>query len=167
MTRFEKCWIFAVVVIMALGNILTMAELIQKEIEINDICEKKSTEKVTNDMPSMITEKTRQAVSVCVEKEPKVKTQEFTAYAYCACEKCCGKWSKYKKTASGTTPKEGRTVAVDPKIIPLGSKVTINGKQYIAEDTGSGINGNTIDVYFENHKDAIQWGRKTVQVSWE
>lgn len=152
---------------MAVSSIFMLAQLRELETQIIDICEKKSTEKVTNDVPSMITEMTKQAVAVCVEKEQKVKTKEFTAYAYCACEKCCGKWSEYKKTAGGTTPKEGRTIAVDPKIIPLGTKVTIDGKQYIAEDTGSGINGNTIDIYFESHKDAIQWGRRTVQVSWE
>lgn len=96
------------------------------------------------------------------------KTIEYTATAYCSCEKCCGKWAKYNKTASGTTPKEGRTIAVDKNVIPLGSKVYIEGYgYYIAEDTGSAIKGNRIDIYFESHQEALNFGRRKVQISWE
>ena len=94
--------------------------------------------------------------------------QAFTAYAYCACEICCGKWAACGKTASGTTPEQGRTVAVDPSVIPLGAEIWIDGAgPYIAEDTGSGISGNTVDVFFENHQDALAWGKRTVEVVWE
>lgn len=94
--------------------------------------------------------------------------QAFTAYAYCACEICCGEWAKYGKTASGTTPEQGRTVAVDPSVIPLGAEIWIDGEgPYIAEDTGSGILGNTVDVFFESHQDALKWGKRTVEVVWE
>lgn len=92
---------------------------------------------------------------------------EFTATAYCSCEKCCGKWAKYNKTASGTTPKQGRTIAVDKNVIPLGSKVLIEGYgEYIAEDTGSGIKGNRIDIYFESHQEALRFGRRKVELIW-
>ena len=94
--------------------------------------------------------------------------QAFTAYAYCACEKCCGEWAEYGKTASGTTPEQGRTVAVDPEVIPLGSSVWIDGEgPYVAEDTGSGISGDTIDIFFASHQDALNWGKRQVQVMWE
>lgn len=92
----------------------------------------------------------------------------FTAYAYCTCEICCGEWAKYGKTASGTTPEQGRTVAVDPSVIPLGAEIWIDGAgPYIAEDTGSGILGNTVDVFFDSHEDALKWGKRTVEVTWE
>lgn len=76
--------------------------------------------------------------------------------AYCPCAKCCGKWTN--QTATGVTPKQGRTIAVDPKIIPYGSKVIINGHTYIAEDCGGAIKGNRIDVFFDSHSVALQFG---------
>lgn len=82
---------------------------------------------------------------------------KFKLTAYCNCKKCCGKWAG-GPTASGKMPKQGRTIAVDPKVIPLGSKVIINGKTYIAEDTGSAIKGNRIDVYFDSHSEALKFG---------
>lgn len=88
---------------------------------------------------------------------------EFIATAYCPCEICCGKWSG-GNTKSGTKPKAGRTIAVDPKVIPLGSTVLVNGKKYIAEDTGSAINGKVIDIFFNTHEEALKWGRQKVQV---
>ena len=59
-------------------------------------------------------------------------------------------------TKSGTTCTEGRTVAVDPSVIPLGTKIYIDGDPlggdgyYIAEDTGSAVQGNIIDIFAEN-----------------
>ena len=68
-------------------------------------------------------------------------------------------------TASGTRPKEGRTIAVDPKVIPLGSTVYIEGYgYYIAEDTGGAIKGNRIDVFLMDYNKARQLGRKTAKV---
>lgn len=100
--------------------------------------------------------------------EPKVQRAEFTAYAYCACEKCCGKWAEYGLTATGTVPVEGRTVAVDPAVIPLGTEIWIDGAgPYVAEDTGSGIDGCTLDVYFESHQAALEYGKREVTVEWK
>ena len=87
----------------------------------------------------------------------------FTLTAYCNCSKCCGQWAG-GPTKSGTMPKEGRTIAVDPRIIPLGSRVVINGHTYIAEDTGSAIKGNKIDVYFDSHSEALNFGRQSAEV---
>lgn len=90
-------------------------------------------------------------------------TKVFEATAYCPCPICCGKWSG-GATKSGVMPKAGRTIAVDPKVIPLGSKVEVNGKVYVAEDTGSAINGNIIDIFFNTHNEALNWGRQKVNV---
>lgn len=90
--------------------------------------------------------------------------QTFTATAYCACNKCNGKWAG-QPTASGTTLTPGRTIAVDPNVIPLGSKVEIKGVgTFTAEDTGGKIKGNIIDILQGSHSDAYSWGRQTVQL---
>lgn len=87
----------------------------------------------------------------------------FKLTAYCNCSKCCGKWAG-GPTKSGTMPKQGRTVAVDPKVISLGSKVIINGITYTAEDTGSSIKNKRIDVYFDSHKEALNFGVKYADI---
>lgn len=75
-------------------------------------------------------------------------------------------------TASGTQVSAGRTIAVDPNIIPLGTVVNIKSDfpgisgQYVAEDTGSAIKGNRIDIYMSNLDTAINFGRRTIQVQW-
>jgi 3D (Asp-Asp-Asp) domain-containing protein len=67
----------------------------------------------------------------------------------------------YGITASGTTVMDGRTIAVDPEQIPLGSKVYIEGIGFrVAEDTGGAIKGNRIDVYMSNLDEAIHFGVK-------
>lgn len=65
------------------------------------------------------------------------------------------------KTASGTTVKEGRTIAVDKNLVPLGWWVYIEGVGFRrAEDTGGAIKGKIMDVYYDSLKDANQFGRK-------
>ena len=97
-------------------------------------------------------------------KKPKlVSLGTFKLTAYCNCSKCCGKWAG-GKTASGTTPTAGRTIAVDTSVIPFGTKVVINGNTYIAEDTGSAIKGNRIDVYFSSHQSALNFGKQSAEV---
>ena len=55
-------------------------------------------------------------------------------------------------TSTGVTAVEGKTIAVDPTVIPYGSTILINGNEYIAEDCGGAIKGNKIDVFVENPK---------------
>lgn len=93
------------------------------------------------------------------------------ATSYCLCKKCCGKSPSspgYGHTASGLviTPGEGmKVISVDPRIIPLGSNVYVDGYGYaVAADTGGAIKGNKIDVYKDTHTEALQWGVKTVNV---
>lgn len=87
---------------------------------------------------------------------------EFTLTAYCPGRCCCGKWAN-GYTATGTLATEGRTIAVDPDVIPYGSRVLLiwpDGTQhsYIAEDCGGGVNGNHIDVFFNDHQAARVFG---------
>ncbi len=90
--------------------------------------------------------------------------EEFEATAYCVCPKCCGKWAD-GITASGTKATAKRTIAVDSKLIPLGSKVEIEELgTYIAEDTGSAIKGKIIDIYFDTHEEALKFGKQKVNI---
>ncbi len=85
----------------------------------------------------------------------------FTITAYCGCKKCSG---GSNKTASGTTPTEGRTIAADTSILPYGTQVVIDGIVYTVEDCGSGVKGNHIDIFFSTHEKALAFGRKTIKV---
>lgn len=68
------------------------------------------------------------------------------------------------KTATGVEPRQG-LIAVDPKVIAMGSKVYVEGYGYaIAADTGGAIRGNRIDVFFPTLRQCIDWGRKPVQI---
>lgn len=58
----------------------------------------------------------------------------------------------------------GRTIAVDPKLIRLGSKVQMNDKEYIAEDTGGAIKGKRIDLFVDSHSEAMKFGKKLIEV---
>ena len=82
---------------------------------------------------------------------------EFKLTAYCACEKCCGKWAD-GITATGTKATAGRTIAVDEDVIPFGYEVIINGHTYTAEDRGGEIIGREIDIYFDSHEEAEEFG---------
>ena len=83
--------------------------------------------------------------------------------AYCPCYECSEGYGT--QTATGATAKEGVTIAVDPKKIPYGTEVEIDGKMYIAQDCGGAIKGNKIDLYFDNHADTIVWGKQTKTVT--
>lgn len=98
------------------------------------------------------------------EVEPEAKegeTMMLKAFAYCPCISCCGKTDGITSTGMQATP--GRTIAVDPTVIPYGSIVVIDGHAYIAEDCGGDIKGNTIDVFHSTHEEARQWGIKYVE----
>ena len=87
---------------------------------------------------------------------------KFKLTGYCRCSKCCGKSDGI--TATGTKAKANRTIAVDPSKIPYGSFVKINGEKYVAEDCGGAIKNNRIDIFFDSHKDALEFGVKYANV---
>lgn len=82
---------------------------------------------------------------------------EFRLTAYCPCSECNGPWSG-GITSTGVIAQVGRTIAVDPTVIPYGTEVVINGHTYVAEDCGSSIKGNRIDIYHSTHEEANDFG---------
>ena len=68
------------------------------------------------------------------------------------------------RTATGINPYRG-VIAVDPKVIPLGTELYVEGYGYgEALDTGGAVKGNRIDLFFETKSEALNWGRRDVQV---
>lgn len=68
-------------------------------------------------------------------------------------------------TATGARARKG-IIAVDPRVIPLGTKIYVPGYGYgIAADTGGAIKGNRIDVCFNTRQEAVNWGRRTVTIT--
>jgi 3D (Asp-Asp-Asp) domain-containing protein len=105
------------------------------------------------------------------------EVKDMKATAYCLCKKCCGKSvdnPEYGVTRSGLkiVPNTGmKVIAVDPKVIPLGTWVYVEGLNgapdygyAIAADTGGAIKNNKIDLYMDSHDATYQWGIKDVKV---
>lgn len=110
-----------------------------------------------------------------VETEPPIKWLEFRATAYCPCEKCCGKWATLRPQdengqpivygATGIVLQSGISVAADTSIYPMGTVLEIQGfGKFIVQDRGGSIKGNRIDIYFDNHDEAVDFGVQTVKV---
>lgn len=90
-----------------------------------------------------------------VNKEETHTVYIMRTVAYCSCEKCCG-WNT-GIIYSGTKATQGRTVACNLNKFPIGTKLLIDGKEYIVEDTGN-LSENMIDIYFESHEEALRYG---------
>lgn len=73
-----------------------------------------------------------------------------------------------QQTYTGTWPKEGRTIAVDPETIPMGSRVYIEGFGWrVAEDKiplESVAKGAKVDIFMDNENDCWEWGRRNVRI---
>ena len=103
-----------------------------------------------------------------------VSLGEFKLTAYCSCEICCNKWAYNRPVdvngneivygAIGERLREGYSIAVDPSVIPYRTEVLINGHIYKAQDCGGAIKGNRIDLYFEDHQAALNFGVQYAEV---
>ncbi|TDL30435.1 DUF348 domain-containing protein [Jeotgalibacillus sp. S-D1] len=91
-------------------------------------------------------------------KEMYVSSTAYTA----SCNGCSG------ITATGINLKANpdlKVIAVDPSVIPLGTKVHVEGYGYaVAGDTGGAIKGNKIDVFVSSQEEALQWGNRQVKI---
>ena len=127
------------------------------------------------------------AVVAVVEPAPDIEVSEgpdlmklpmienATMTHYCICKQCCGKdpdHPAYGITASGRAAEPYVSVAVDPFMIELGSKIYVDYgdgviHEYRADDTGSAIAGAKIDLCVSSHEEANELGIKTVKVWYE
>lgn len=120
---------------------------------------KKNLKKVFDEMNYLDT------ASSAVEKQVGDSIGEVMVTAYCPCSQCCGPYAN-GITASGKTAKPKHTIAVDAynPIVPMGTKVVIEGVVYTVEDTGN-LNhyGNDFDIFYASHAETSQWGRRKVE----
>ncbi|MBR1673998.1 MAG: 3D domain-containing protein [Eubacterium sp.] len=125
---------------------------------------KQQTEVEKDDSKAEVKAEDTTTETVAVESDEPSGTYlgEFVATAYCACVYCCGKTDGI--TASGTQCTAGRTIAADTSIFPFGTELVIDGHTYVVEDVGGAIGGHRIDIYFDSHQEALNYGRRTVQV---
>lgn len=150
--------------------------LYSAEVEIQniyDIKESSFSEAAVDETEEKIVVEKPEESQVVLESK-KESLGEFKLTAYCSCEKCCGKWAMNRPKdengkdivygSTGTVLVAGTSIAVDPSVIPYGSQVEINGHTYTAHDTGGAIKGNRIDVYFDNHQDALNFGVQCAEV---
>ena len=101
---------------------------------------------------------------------PHYRTMRMEVTAYCPCTKCCGE-NAQGITASGrdVSYNNSRFVAADTSVLPFHTKLVIPGYHDGATveviDRGGAIKGNKLDLYFPTHEEALQWGRKFVDVT--
>ena len=103
-----------------------------------------------------------------------VSLGEYMLTAYCSCYECCDQYALNRPLdengneivigASQEVLVPGYSIAVDPRVIPYGTVVVIDGKEYIAHDCGGAIKGNRIDVYHSDHQEALEFGIQYAEI---
>ncbi|MFD0828811.1 LysM peptidoglycan-binding domain-containing protein [Neobacillus sp. M.A.Huq-85] len=144
----------------------TMNLALQESKENAPVFKTQSTQKESAPAVKAAPEPKESAPEVKAEAKSDSSSKEITvkATAYTAsCEGCSG------ITATGMNIKANpnqKVIAVDPTVIPLGSKVYVEGYgEAIAGDTGGAIKGNRIDVFIPSEHDAINFGVKHLKVT--
>lgn len=85
----------------------------------------------------------------------------FVTTGYCSCEECS---AGFGLTYSGTVPQAQHTISADITRFPVGTRLMIHDVIYTVEDTGSNVTGDHIDIYYDNHEDAVAHGKQTEEV---
>ncbi|MFR3650524.1 MAG: 3D domain-containing protein [Enterocloster aldenensis] len=91
---------------------------------------------------------------------------EFQVTGYCSCTICCGE-KEERLTKSETVPRASHTIAADPSVIPLGTRIVIDDVIYTVEDTGKAVKGMRLDIFFDSHEEAVRYGRQEKYVYLE
>ena len=169
---------FALCVVNLLINVTVISGCIYEKQQYKTTIHRFSeTKQQISETKEQLEETKQQIKPVETETDREVDTQAvkpvswgtFKLTAYCSCSLCCGEWAYNRPDgivygAIGEELKEGYSIAVDPDVIPYKTEVIINGKTYKAQDCGGLIKGNRIDVYFEDHDDALEFGVQYAEV---
>src|SRR5690625_3116277 len=130
----------------------------QEEKEITS----KKTKTATSKEVEVATPKKAETTSTEDQSEGKTISVEATAYT-AKCDGCSG--VTYTGVDLNSNP-NAKVIAVDPSVIPLGTKVYVEGYGHaVAEDIGGAIKGNRIDIHVPTKQEAYNWGRRTVEVT--
>ncbi|MCM3198000.1 cell wall-binding protein EntB [Bacillus cereus] len=138
----------------------------KEEEKAREIAKAKEEERAREIAKAKEEERAKEASKNNIQSAKRELTVVATAYTADPSEN--GTYGGRVLTAMGhdlTANPNMRIIAVDPKVIPLGSKVWVEGYgEAIAGDTGSAIKGNRIDVLMGSKSKAMNWGRQTVKV---
>ncbi|OFC91550.1 cell wall-binding protein EntB [Bacillus thuringiensis] len=138
----------------------------KEEEKAREIAKAKEEERAREEAKAKEEERAKEASKNNIQSAKRELTVVATAYTADPSEN--GTYGGRVLTAMGhdlTANPNMRIIAVDPKVIPLGSKVWVEGYgEAIAGDTGSAIKGNRIDVLMGSKSKAMNWGRQTVKV---
>lgn len=174
-TKLKITWIFTLI-ICALCSIYiikykeTERALLVTENELNIVQDGLAEQIDNNDVLKQELERVNQTLEDLKSEEYEfMYLGNYKLTAYCACEICCDMYAYNRPkdangnpivyTASGAIAQEGRTIGVDPKIIPYGTEVYISGLGWkTAQDTGGSIGSQHIDVYMDSHESALSSG---------
>lgn len=154
--RFFMCFCIVAMLMIKCGDNIQYDDT-TKDIEIDKIENNIEIEPVKNE-------------NKVVEDSPTlISLGEFKLTAYCSCEICCGVWAENRPNgvvygSIGIPLTTNYSIAVDPDVIPYGTKVIINGNTYEAQDCGGAINNNDIDIYFGSHEEALEFGVQYAEV---
>ncbi|MCG3180385.1 MAG: Cell wall-binding protein YocH [Phycisphaerae bacterium] len=101
---------------------------------------------------------------------PTVRRMWMRVTAYCSCAKCCGRWARLGRTASGApiASNGGQFVAADTHVLSFGTRVRVpgyaSGQWVPVLDRGGRIRGNALDLFMPSHAQAKRWGVKWLWV---
>lgn len=180
MLKKKTLWSLLMIAAMTLfaGTITTYAE--ETEAAEEEICDIDAEEEpITDEISKVITvgEASSLETEAITEEELSEETDPeedshnhnglqslgiFRTTGYCPCYRCSEGWGR--RTSTGATATASHTVAVDPRVIPYGTKLMIEGVIYTAEDRGGGVKGNHIDIFFDSHTQTRQHGSRQQEV---
>jgi len=142
-----------------------MKELLSTIVTIGQLATGRPN-KETNYNKTQIENKVQQNKTIGVKKKHVVK--QASKFKMNGIQMQVGATAYYGDTitSTGVKPIVGRTIAVDPKVIPYGTKVYIPqlNKVFIAEDCGSAIKGNRIDIFMNTYDECMNWGYKDITI---
>ena len=128
--------------------------------------EKKSAKPAATPVATPAAAPASQATAKPAATKPAAATNQITVEATAYTANCTGCSGITKTGVNLKANPNAKVIAVDPTVIPLGSKVYVEGYGYAtAEDIGGAIKGNRIDVFIPTQSGALQWGRKQVKVT--
>jgi 3D (Asp-Asp-Asp) domain-containing protein len=117
--------------------------------------------------PELLEEATQAMAEIDTVRKPRTIKMEVTAY--CPCDLCCGTETRLTASGKHVSYNDGKFVAADTDLLPFGTKLVIpgyaDGQAVEVIDRGGAIKGKKLDVYFDDHFTALQWGRQTIEVT--
>lgn len=144
-------------VLMTVTSTVTSHANIKNNTITNSSLSKQEMKLKANKSIGIKTQRTKKKVSQTMKiQQMNGKPMRVGATAYC----------NDPETSTGTKPQVGRTIAVDPSVIPYGTKIYIPefDKVFVAEDCGSAIKGNRIDIYMQDYDTCMEWGFKDITI---